>query len=538
MLLETRGFPAGHPFHNVRAMPADVPLPPIFLLGSSDYSARSSPARSARRFPSRTTSPLSTPQKPCGSTATISALGLARHALRDPGDARGLRRQRRGSRAAWRQRSISISCAAPRANICRSPRRKRRRLMTTRRSTAPASRRTAPAWRSARPPPCMARLEPLIASDPSRRADGHHDDFRSRRAQAFLRIAGAGLRLANSLAGSPAAALVLKPRRFQYRKGGLLWVSSSRSPPPTSIARRLSRRPAGAPKGGMVVVQEIFGVNHHIRAVCDRLAALGYVAVAPAVFDRFVRNFESGYTPDEIAHARSYLGNLNWDHMMADIAAAKDDLKGVGPLGVVGFCMGGTAAFLAACRRARPFGGGRLLRRHDRQVRRRETEVPDADAFRREGRRHSDGRGRDHQAEAAAGGDLYLSRMRRTASIATSARATARKPATSPGSARRSFWQAHEEIDSAPVVRSCPRKRESRHCCTGSPLRADERRMALEPPLLDEDGVAGAHRIFERHFARICWPPALRVSSTVLLKARGAKPPAIATAVSTVMLAT
>jgi len=108
--------------------------------------------------------------------------------------------------------------------------------------------------------------------------------------------------------------------------------------------------PQGAPKGGMVVVQEIFGVNHHIRAVCDRLAALGYVAVAPAVFDRFVRDFECGYTPDEIAHARSYLGNLNWDHMVQDMAAAADDLKGVGPKGVIGFCMGGTAAFLAACR--------------------------------------------------------------------------------------------------------------------------------------------------------------------------------------------
>ena len=86
--------------------------------------------------------------------------------------------------------------------------------------------------------------------------------------------------------------------------------------------------PQGTPKGGMVVVQEIFGVNHHIRAVCDRLAALGYVAVAPAVFDRFVRDFESGYTPDEIAHARSYLGNLNWDHMMADIAAAQGRPQG------------------------------------------------------------------------------------------------------------------------------------------------------------------------------------------------------------------
>ena len=108
--------------------------------------------------------------------------------------------------------------------------------------------------------------------------------------------------------------------------------------------------PAGTPKGGLVVVQEIFGVNQHIRAVCDRLAALGYVAVAPAVFDRFVRDFECGYTPDEIANARSYLGNLNFEHMMHDISAAKDEMKGAGPLGVIGFCMGGTAAFLAACR--------------------------------------------------------------------------------------------------------------------------------------------------------------------------------------------
>lgn len=108
--------------------------------------------------------------------------------------------------------------------------------------------------------------------------------------------------------------------------------------------------PAGKPKGGMVVVQEIFGVNHHIRAVCDKLAAEGYVAVAPAVFDRFTRDFESGYTPDEIAHARGLLGSLNWDHMMADMTAARDEMKSAGPLGVIGFCMGGTAAFLGACR--------------------------------------------------------------------------------------------------------------------------------------------------------------------------------------------
>lgn len=108
--------------------------------------------------------------------------------------------------------------------------------------------------------------------------------------------------------------------------------------------------PSGKPKGGIVVIQEIFGVNHHIRAVCDRFAAIGYAAIAPQVFDRFVRDFESGYSPDEIAHARSYLGNLNFDLMMKDIEAAVSNLKGVGPVGIVGYCMGGTAAFLAACR--------------------------------------------------------------------------------------------------------------------------------------------------------------------------------------------
>jgi carboxymethylenebutenolidase len=108
--------------------------------------------------------------------------------------------------------------------------------------------------------------------------------------------------------------------------------------------------PTGKPKGGMVVVQEIFGVNHHIRAMCDRFAAQGYAAIAPQVFDRFARDFESGYSPDEIAHARGLLGSLNWDNMMKDIEAALANLKGAGPIGIVGYCMGGTATFLAACR--------------------------------------------------------------------------------------------------------------------------------------------------------------------------------------------
>ncbi|RDV03914.1 dienelactone hydrolase family protein [Undibacter mobilis] len=108
--------------------------------------------------------------------------------------------------------------------------------------------------------------------------------------------------------------------------------------------------PTGTPKGGMVVIQEIFGVNKNIRHVCDTLAEHGYVAIAPAVFDRFQRDFDSGYSADEIAHARSFLGGLNWDHMMADTSAAKDNLKGVGPIGIIGFCLGGSVAFLGACR--------------------------------------------------------------------------------------------------------------------------------------------------------------------------------------------
>jgi carboxymethylenebutenolidase len=108
--------------------------------------------------------------------------------------------------------------------------------------------------------------------------------------------------------------------------------------------------PAGKPKGGMVVIQEIFGVNHHIRAVCDRLANEGYVAIAPAMFDRFKSNFECGYTPDEIAAARALVGNIDYDKAMKDVDAALGDIKSARPCGIVGFCFGGTVSFLAACK--------------------------------------------------------------------------------------------------------------------------------------------------------------------------------------------
>ena len=106
--------------------------------------------------------------------------------------------------------------------------------------------------------------------------------------------------------------------------------------------------PAGLPKGAIVVIQEIFGVNHHIRHVCDRLAAEGYVAIAPAIFDRVERNFQSGYSPDEIAVARKFVANPDWAAMLRDTEAAIDAVKGEGPVGIIGFCLGGSVAYAAA----------------------------------------------------------------------------------------------------------------------------------------------------------------------------------------------
>ena len=125
--------------------------------------------------------------------------------------------------------------------------------------------------------------------------------------------------------------------------------------------------PAGKPKGGIVVVQEIFGVNSHIRNVCDRLAAEGYSAIAPALFDRLERDFESGYTPEEVGHARKFLTNIDWDAMLRDVAAAQTQLTSSGPVGAIGFCMGGTVAFLSATRLAGisaavGFYGGQIIR--------------------------------------------------------------------------------------------------------------------------------------------------------------------------------
>jgi len=107
-------------------------------------------------------------------------------------------------------------------------------------------------------------------------------------------------------------------------------------------------RPEGKPKGAVVVIQEIFGVNDHIRMVCDRFAGQGYVAIAPSIFDRSERNFQSGYSADEIAVARKFIANPDWTAYLRDTQAAIDAVKDVGPIGIIGFCLGGSIAYAAA----------------------------------------------------------------------------------------------------------------------------------------------------------------------------------------------
>jgi len=107
--------------------------------------------------------------------------------------------------------------------------------------------------------------------------------------------------------------------------------------------------PVGTPKGGVVVIQEIFGVNHHIRTVCDRLASEGYAAVAPALFDRVEPGFQSGYSPEEISAAMRFVQNPDFGAFLRDTTAAISELTAVDPVSIMGFCLGGTVAFAAAC---------------------------------------------------------------------------------------------------------------------------------------------------------------------------------------------
>ncbi|MCQ4160713.1 dienelactone hydrolase family protein [Roseomonas sp. GC11] len=109
--------------------------------------------------------------------------------------------------------------------------------------------------------------------------------------------------------------------------------------------------PADASRA-LVVVQEIFGVNRHMRRVCERFAQQGYAVVAPALFDRVRRGVELGYAPEDVKEGRALRGGVGEAETLLDIAAAAAALPAGARRGIIGYCWGGTVAWHGATRGA------------------------------------------------------------------------------------------------------------------------------------------------------------------------------------------
>jgi len=107
-------------------------------------------------------------------------------------------------------------------------------------------------------------------------------------------------------------------------------------------------RPEDARRGGLLLIQEIFGVTDHIRELADGFAADGYEVIAPAFYDRLERDFQADYSEGSIQKGIRYSTATPWDQVAADAQAALDALEG--PRFVAGYCWGGAATWLVACR--------------------------------------------------------------------------------------------------------------------------------------------------------------------------------------------
>jgi carboxymethylenebutenolidase len=107
-------------------------------------------------------------------------------------------------------------------------------------------------------------------------------------------------------------------------------------------------QPAGRPRAGLVVIQEAFGVNAYVRSVVERFAADGYTSIAPMIYDRQERGVELGYEGDDLTRARKLRAGLVWDLVMADVKASIDAVASSSKVGIIGYCVGGSVAWLAA----------------------------------------------------------------------------------------------------------------------------------------------------------------------------------------------
>ena len=109
-------------------------------------------------------------------------------------------------------------------------------------------------------------------------------------------------------------------------------------------------QPAGKPRAGVIVIQEIFGVNSHIRGVTDSYAKEGYLAIAPALFDRIRPNIELGYEAEDVTAGLELKGQVAPEQAVLDLQAAVTAVNAAGKVGVVGYCWGGLMTWLAATR--------------------------------------------------------------------------------------------------------------------------------------------------------------------------------------------
>lgn len=108
--------------------------------------------------------------------------------------------------------------------------------------------------------------------------------------------------------------------------------------------------PDGDPRAGMVIIQEIFGVNDDIRETVDNFAKEGYHAIAPALFDRVETRAVMPFDAAGIEKGRALKGRMSWDGAILDVNAAIEIVNHTGKVGIVGFCMGGSVTWLAASR--------------------------------------------------------------------------------------------------------------------------------------------------------------------------------------------
>lgn len=141
----------------------------------------------------------------------------------------------------------------------------------------------------------------------------------------------------------------MNPRRMPHARAQIVEEEVRLSAADGHVLDAYLARPAHRERGALVIVQETFGVTEYVRSACDRFALQGYAAIAPAIYDRQKRGAVlTDAEPESLAEARRLRRGLVWKDVLADVSAAIERVRGAGRVGIVGYCVGGSIAWLAA----------------------------------------------------------------------------------------------------------------------------------------------------------------------------------------------